>query len=123
MSWLSGIPIISDLIDLGSSYIKGKQQKQIVRVEAESKAMLIAAESVASWEQLQAKAAESSWKDEYLTLILSAPFIAAFYPGAVPYIQAGFDAMSQTPEWYQWSFMAAICASFGIKGLKGVLGK
>ena len=123
MSWLSGIPILSDLIDLGSGYLKCKQQKQLVKVEAESRAMLIAAESVADWEQLQARAAESSWKDEYLTLILSAPFIAAFYPGAVPYIKAGFDAMAQTPEWYQWSFMAAICASFGIKGLKGVLGK
>ena len=123
MSWLSGIPILGDLIELGSTYLQGKQKKQLAKIEAESQALLNASQNVADWEQLQAKAAESSWKDEYLTLILSAPFLACFLPDAVPYIEAGFTVMSNTPEWYQWSFMAAICASFGIKGLKGVLGK
>lgn len=123
MSWLSGIPILSDLIELGSTYIKGKQKRQQTKIEAETQAMLNAAENLADWEKLQAKAAETSWKDEYLTVILSAPFLASFFPDAVPYVEAGFEAMTATPEWYQWSFMAAICASFGIKGLRGVLGK
>lgn len=123
MSWLSGIPIISDLIELGTTYIKGKQKRQQVKAEAEAQAMLNAAQNVADWEQLQAKAAQSSWKDEYLVLILSFPFIASFFPDLVPYVSAGFEAMGNTPEWYQWSFLAGICASFGIKGLKGVIGK
>ncbi len=123
MNWLSGIPIVSDLIHLVSTYIKGKNVLKQAKIDAETAVLMRVADNVADWEKIRAKAAQSSWKDEYLVLILSFPFIASFIPDAEPYIQSGFEAMSKTPDWYQWSFMAAICASFGIKGLRGITGK
>jgi hypothetical protein len=59
-----------------------------------------------------------SWKDEWFTILLSIPVIMAFIP--VPEIQAlvgeGFRILkNDTPEWYQYCFIGAIVASFGIR--------
>jgi hypothetical protein len=59
-----------------------------------------------------------SWKDEWFTILLSIPVIMAFIP--VPEIQAlvatGFQILKDdTPEWYQYCFIGAIVASFGIR--------
>ena len=42
-----------------------------------------------------------------------------FIPFTQPYVDAGFAALSRTPEWFQWAMYASIGASFGIRGIKG----
>ena len=59
-----------------------------------------------------------SWKDEWFTILLSVPVIMAFIP--IPEVQAlvgeGFRILkNDTPEWYQYCFIGAIVASFGIR--------
>ena len=66
----------------------------------------------------QNKNANTSWKDEFWTLILAIPMICAFVPLLVPYVHAGFDALKQMPDWYQYVLIAAICTSFGIRTMK-----
>lgn len=57
-----------------------------------------------------------SWKDEFFTLLLSIPFIMCFIPGLQEYVAQGFTYLKEnTPEWYQWAFLGAIVASFGLK--------
>jgi hypothetical protein len=58
----------------------------------------------------------TSWKDEYLTILLSIPFILCFVPGCAEYVGEGFKALKDnTPEWYQWAFLGVVVASFGLK--------
>jgi len=115
---LSAIPIIGDLIGLGSTWLKGKQAKSQAKAEAEADVMRTAATSRAEWEKLQAQGAANSWKDEYWTLILSVPAIMCFIPGTVETVQAGFAALDTMPEYYRYFLGISITASFGIKGFR-----
>ena len=63
-----------------------------------------------------ADASKNSWKDEYLTIVLSIPIIMAFIPGLDTIVHNGFAQLEAMPEWYQLSLGAVIAASFGIRG-------
>ena len=66
-----------------------------------------------SWELEQIR--NSGWKDEFVLLILSIPLILRFIPGTVSYVEDGFSALSQTPDWYQWLILAVFAAIYGIR--------
>ena len=65
------------------------------------------------WEQLSIN--NSGWKDEYVLVLLSIPLILCFLPWTVAYVQMGFAALSNTPEWYQWLIMLIFTAIYGIR--------
>jgi hypothetical protein len=67
----------------------------------------------ASWEELQIRS--SGWKDEYVLIVLSIGMIGCFVPGCAPYVLAGFAALSQTPNWYQWLIVLIFTAVYGIR--------
>lgn len=57
-----------------------------------------------------------SWKDEFFVLLLSFPFIMSFIPQLAPYVERGFEVLkTSTPEWYQYAFLGAIAATFGLR--------
>ena len=58
---------------------------------------------------------QSGWKDEYWTIVLSIPMIMCFIPGFVDYVEAGFNALQSTPEWYRYSVGVAIGSAFGVR--------
>ena len=66
-----------------------------------------------SWELEQIR--NSGWKDEFVLLILSIALILSFIPGTVSYVEDGFRALSQTPDWYQWLILAVFAAIYGIR--------
>tara|TARA_Y100000996_G_C22520963_1_gene642432 strand:- start:475 stop:858 length:384 start_codon:yes stop_codon:yes gene_type:complete len=66
-----------------------------------------------SWELEQIK--NSGWKDEFVLLLLSIPLILSFIPQTVGYVEAGFEALSKTPQWYQWLILAVFAAIYGIR--------
>ena len=105
--------IISAIGSIGSSWVQGKAEEAKAKQQAKIKML----ENEGNWEQIMARGSASSWKDEWFTIILSIPLIGAFIPDAVPYIMAGFQALQATPEWYQWAVLAAISASFGLRGI------
>ena len=57
----------------------------------------------------------SGWKDEYILILLSIPMVLSFVPFTVGYVQMGFAALSQTPEWYRWLIMLIFTAVYGIR--------
>lgn len=57
-----------------------------------------------------------SWKDEYLVIIMSLPFIASFIPKIQDYVAVGWTYISAAPDWYQWAFLGIISATFGLRG-------
>lgn len=112
------ISLIAEGIGLATTWIQGKQKKAQAKAEAEAQVMKTAATSRAEWEKLMAQGAAGSWKDEYWTVVLSAPAILCFHPDGVAIAQAGFQALGTMPEYYRYFLGLAISASFGIKGFK-----
>jgi len=52
-----------------------------------------------------------------LTILFIAIIAMSFIPPLQPYVHKGFEALSKTPEWFQWAMYASIAASFGLRGL------
>ena len=107
------IQILSIVGSLAKTFLQNKARE----VEAKQELKIKTIESTDSWEQLQAQASQTSWKDEWFVIVLSIPMICAFIPDLVPYIERGFEALSSMPDYYKAFLGAAIAASFGIKGL------
>lgn len=118
---LPAIPIIGGLIDLGKTWLEGKVKKSQAKADAEAKVLVRSAESAADWEKVMAQNSGHSWKDEYLTIIFSIPMILAFFPDAVPRVEAGFAALETMPNWYQYTLSLIVAASFGVRSAIGIM--
>lgn len=94
---------------------RAKHKANLARIEASGKVAEIEATHTANWEIIQAKNSATSWKDEFLVLVLSAPLIGGFIPWLQPFIANGFDFIAQAPPWYQTAFLIAVSASFGLR--------
>lgn len=55
----------------------------------------------------------SSWKDEWLTIILSIPLVCVFIPPLVDPMMQGFAALEATPEWYRIAVGIMVASAFG----------
>lgn len=85
-------------------------------------------DQLSEWESIQAENASGSWKDEYITVIISFPvpviFIAVFVSvisGDPVYAQAaksGIDAVKELLPNYEDLLMAVCLAAIGIKAFK-----
>lgn len=118
--------IVTNLIGRVSDYFQQKRDIAQAKVDSELRireAMTYANIDLAKagqvadiqWASTMAEASKDSWKDEWFTVVLSLPAIMAFVPGLTDYVELGFYALSQTPEWYRYSFLVAIGASFGVR--------
>jgi len=58
---------------------------------------------------------QAGWRPGFLTIVLSLPMILVFIPQLVPYMQAGFVALDQTPVWYRSAIAVMISSAFGFK--------
>jgi len=60
-----------------------------------------------------------SWKDEYILVLMSIPMIMSFIPGLADYALRGFAIVDTLPEWYTWSWMGIVSATFGLRTWNG----
>lgn len=114
--------ILKPVADVGKTYIEGrnriKQAKtnaQVARWEAEASYKRMVANGDINYDIEALRQSQYSWKDEWLTLVVTAPIIGAFIPGLQGYIETGFECISEMPLWYQLSFIGLMIASFGLK--------
>jgi len=117
-------PIISGIFGIGETYLKNKGE--IKKAEHERKLKHISGEQ--EWDMEQAKNSGESWKDEYLTLIFTSPFVILFVgvlfdvPMLIVRMKEAFvviDTEVPTEYWYLLSVIVA--ASFGVKSvIKGI---
>lgn len=121
--------LLKELFGIGAGYLEGRRKLKEVKVEAETRVLVARAEAEVArlskaqdaeiaWDNTAVSQMDRSWKDEYLTLLLSAPIILAFLGDWGRKAAAdGFAAISNVPEWYMVAFMASIAASFGVRAL------
>lgn len=94
-----------------------KVQLKIAKLTAEAARWQQSAEITANWDMEAMRQSRYSWKDEWLTIILTLPFVGAFFPVAQDYVLRGFQYLSQVPYWYMLCFIGIVAASFGLRWL------
>lgn len=122
---------IGAVSEIGKSWIERKKIKSQGKIEIEKakvegtiKRIQTSLEGDVRYDLEAAKGMQFSWKDEFLTILIAAPFVACFIPGLQLYVKQGFEILqADTPEWYQWAFLGIIIASFGLKDwFKNIIG-
>jgi hypothetical protein len=106
-----------------SDHFEGKRKLKAAKLEAEMAVYVAQANADIDWNAHWARQAATSWKDEYVLILLSFPLILSFIPPMVPHVEAGFLVLNGLPEWYKYGLGAAFAASFGMKSLTGMFGK
>jgi len=118
--------LIPAIAELAGGWLKGKAEEKaatskakVAKAVAEAEVMKVAATHEAGWEKIMAQGSQDSWKDEAWTILFIIIIAMCFIPFTQPYVENGFEALSRTPDWFQWAMYASIGASFGIRGIKG----
>ena len=112
--------MIGPVAGLAGSWIEGKTAIQ----KANATKNLKIATGEIDWDLEAMKATQNSWKDEWLTLLLSGPFILSFCgETGREWASAGFEALGQAPSWYSYSLGVVIAASFGVRSATKFFGK
>lgn len=118
------IPAISNLagswMESRAEEKRAKSRVKVAKAEAEAEVMKVAATHEAGWEKIMAESSKDSWKDEAWTILFIVIIAMCFIPPLQPYVNDGFAALDQTPEWFQWAMYASIGASFGIRGISKI---
>lgn len=118
---------LKQLWNLGTDLIQYKREV----VQAKHDVKLEAIKSSSDWELSKITEVGGSWKDEFWTIVLAIPAILVMtapvvelilFPGEyhkgdfIKAVIGGLQALDTAPEWYTYSLLTAISASFGIKG-------
>jgi len=110
--------LIAPVAGLIKDYITNKREESKAKSDAKKQAL----SNTAIWEQKMAEASNSSWKDEWFTVLLSMPIVAIIYgvimndTTVINRVGLAFEQLNALPEWYQYLLFLAVLASFGIKG-------
>lgn len=123
--------LIGPITELAGGWLKGKANAQaaaanlkLVEAEAKAEIMKSAATSEAEWEKIMAQGSQSSWKDEWLTILFSIPLILAFCGDWGRQIVAeGFTALEAMPDYYQYTLGVIVSASFAVRSATKFFGK
>lgn len=111
------IPIIGELFAIARTWLQGRQKVQ----EAKDDRAAELVKQVGTWDQIMAQGSNTSWKDEWLTVLFSIPLILCFFPFAVEHVQAGFVVLDTMPEWYKYTLSVIVAASFGVNKAIGFI--
>ncbi|MNL57608.1 hypothetical protein D3C87_1811830 [compost metagenome] len=103
--------VITPLVELLGGWLQGRKEIQQAAIQKEVQVL----QNEANWDTVQAEASKASWKDEWLTILVSIPMIMAFIPGMKDEVMNGFSVLASCPEWYQYLIGVVFAASFGIK--------
>ena len=86
--------------------------------------MLSRATSEADWEKIMAQGSQSSWKDEWLTILFSIPLILVFTGDwGRGVVSNAFVALESMPDWYQYTLGVIVAASFGVRSATRIFGR
>ena len=111
--------LLSSAGNLASTWLDGK----VAANKAEAEIRLKEATGDIDWDLAAIWASQSSWKDEWITVLFSIPLVLSFCGDWGREIVAnGFTALAGMPDWYQYSLGAVVAASLGTKGVAKFFG-
>jgi hypothetical protein len=122
--------LIGPVSQIASTWLEGKVEEKkaqsatkVAKAQAEAVVMQKKATGEIDWDLEMAKGSQSSWKDEWLTILFSIPLILAFIPGMEEVVANGFAQLEAMPQWYQYSLGIIVAASFGVRSATKFFGK
>jgi hypothetical protein len=110
--------LIGPVAGLFTDWLAGQREKS----KAKHTAQMQVISNTAIWEQRMAEASNTSWKDEWFTILLSTPIVSIIYgvvmndQEIIERVGIAFQQLNSLPEWYQYLLFVAVFASFGIRG-------
>ena len=122
--------LISPIASLAGTWLEGKVETK--KAETASKVAIAKAEATImekkatgeiDWDLEAIKGSQSSWKDEWLTIIFSIPLVMCFIPGMEEIVSNGFARLNELPEWYQYTLGVIVAASFGVRSASKFFGR
>ena len=123
--------LIGPIASLAGTWLEGKVEKtkaetgaKVARAKAEAIIMEKKATGELDWDLEMARGSQSSWKDEWLTILFSIPLILAFAgEWGRTIVAEGFAALEVMPDWYQYTLGVIVAASFGVRSATKFFGK
>lgn len=115
--------LLGPVTNLIGGFLKNKAEEK----QATHEARMSVIQNDSNWESKMADASSSSWKDEFFSIVLSAPIFLIGYsiavddPEIIARVGEGMQALNNLPEWYQYLLFIAVSASFGIKGADKIM--
>ena len=132
MSWFNIFGAIADAVAKPlvewqkRKRLKAELEAKLLKKEADAKLKMIDAQIElvrqgkkieADWDLNAQKQMQNSWKDEYLLFLLTLPIIGSFIPAVQDYVVTGWEYVAKAPEWYVFSFLGVVAATFGLRWL------
>ena len=116
--------LIGPIANLAGTWLQAKvdtkaaeTKMKVSAAEAKSQILMSQCQSEANWEAIMAQGSTSSWKDEYITILMSLPIIICFTgETGRDIVFDGFAALEQAPDWFIYTWGCVVAASFGIRG-------
>lgn len=110
--------LISPVTSVVKTAVEGKQRRDEMKAAKHLKEIEyvnnLSVEEIKTQREKQ-KSLKDTFKDEYVLGLISIPTIMAFLgPDYAAQVNAGFAALSTTPDWYQWLLVAIFSAASGI---------
>lgn len=106
--------------------LKAELEAKLMEKEADAKIRLIEAkvelakqgqQIEADWDINAQNQMQHSWKDEYLLILLTLPIIGSFIPKIQDDVVRGWEYVGKAPDWYVFSFLGIVAATFGLRWL------
>ena len=101
---------------------KATAEQKVTKIKAETELLNKKIKGEIAYDLEAIKGSKDSWKDEAWTILFIIIIAMCFIPPLQPYTERGFDALSRTPQWFQFAMYGAIASSFGLRGMGKVLG-
>ena len=125
------IQIASIVGSLAGTWLEGRLEEQKAKTQASvaiKKAEATIAEKQATgeidYDLAAAKQMQSSWRDEFFSLLFAIPMVLAFCGDwGREIVFNGFEALQQMPTWYQVSLGALVASSVGMRGITKFYGR
>ena len=121
--------LLAPIAEVAKTWIGGKvavskanAEAKLETTKAKSEVMKRVAAGELDWNQTMAEASNKSWKDEWLTILVSIPLILAF-TGHEAIVTRGFAALETMPDFYKTAVGVVFAASFGIQSIKNMMNK
>mgnify|MGYP003585231905 CR=1 FL=1 len=102
---------MSDFISLRRLKAESKLTLEKARLDAELKRV----SSMEDYDTVAVQGMAQSWKDEFLVLVFTLILLGNFLPGVQDYVLIGWGYLEKAPEWFTYSYMGMVAASFGTR--------
>ncbi len=116
--------LVKPLAALGGQYLANRDAKaarkarlEEAKLAAEIKRIETQAQAEIDWDAETLRQNAQSWKDEIFAGLFITPFLAGFFPGLHPYIEAGWQALNKAPSWYPFILLGIAAWAMGLRWL------